>query len=93
MCARSVLCFILLLGINTITGSSDLLEASYRKFHWKLIIGAVAPVVPSFVRSSDGDRIPTLLRRIAVDFPEKLDIVEFQSNNKILWENARPHNK
>ena len=31
--------FILVLGINTITGSSDLLEASYRKFHWKLIIG------------------------------------------------------
>ena len=81
--------FILVLGINTIKGSSDLLEASYRKFHWKLIIGAVAPVV----RSSDGDRIPTLLRRITVDFPEKLDIVEFQSNNKILWENARPHNK
>ena len=37
---REELCYASTIGNNTITGSTDLLEASYRKFHWKLIIGA-----------------------------------------------------
>ena len=38
---REELCYASSIGNNTITGSTDLLQASYRKFHWKLIIGAL----------------------------------------------------